>query len=242
MIRRCSDSSVFTLLVVHNAYRTTHIGGAVTGTVLEWNHIRGFGRVDVGSSPALVSRAALDGGFYLTPGQVVTGDITYKANARLARVRTEQGNPIRPRCIKGVITQWNTLLQQGWVSELDLAGNLLPEAPRFSLSAQDYECDVPKPALDLPVLFCALNGAAKRAILSFKPSETFVSSGRIRELREHHGFLVDKLTGESIYFKLSSLLQSDLQPGEQVQYKVIEEPPVSYSAGKKIAISISRVV
>mmetsp|Transcript_76909 Transcript_76909/g.89363 ORF Transcript_76909/g.89363 Transcript_76909/m.89363 type:complete len:253 (-) Transcript_76909:11-769(-) len=222
----------------------------VNGIVEVWNNIRGHGKIRIDepgcSTLALCSRKDLGGGHFLSEGQNVRAmkrvDPNKPGAARFGRITNRDGSPIRPRSIKGRITGWNALLQTGTITELDLTGSLHSDAPKFQFDGADYECSIPSLATGLDVVFC-LSGnpkRAKRIVHFYVAAPSLPAKGRIRQVFENHGFLNDSLTGESIYFHLNSLVDRDLGPGDLVSYKCVEEPPVSFSAGKKAAISITR--
>lgn len=247
----------------------------VFGSVIHWSHDRGVGRVRLdapcavnatGTSAmcareALVDRWALQNGFFLVEGQRIQAVPHVKAGSmsstetpnnqpRLKLLRNEDGSLVRPRCLRGVVIEFNNILQTGIVAEVDLEGRLLMDvAPKYKFDAQDYECHHPLPHVGMRVLFhkeansTAVGGAvtqsARRVVLDYKPKAASPEHGVVREVLEHHGFVEQDGTHERIYFASSSLTDPNIRVGDRVAFKLMEEPPVSPSAGKKLAISLT---
>lgn len=215
-----------------------------TGTVQHWTHVRGFGKVllDDGTT-ALVARTSLRGGFYVNERDRVRGKLVTSetAGSKLHEVTREDGSLIRPRALRGEVVCWDDLLLTGQIAEYDLTGKLHPNSPKFQFSVEDYECDVPRMSVGLRVCFCLRNNRPARVVFDYRPVKGTESKGRIREIRGTYGFLNEANTNNSIYFAVSSFLDP-VQVGDTVTFKLGIEPPVSHSAGKKVAFAIQKAL
>lgn len=247
------------------------------GIVTRWNHQNGVGyiRQEGTTNDFYVSRAGLDNGFYLTEQQRVLFEPSRITTRRpfALHVRTENGEYIRPRELRGVITSVDPETTQAVIVEKDLSGahHLAGDAPTFSLNVEDYECLKPAPSVGMEVKFCAedRSSTAKRVVLDFESVPARESSGVVRELHAHHGFLTEDGTLKSIFFSRkgqgaaseenpeeynnetsnedggesrngSSTATTAVEVGDRVKFMVRLEPPTSRAAGKPLAYALQK--
>lgn len=206
-------------------------------------------------------------------------------------VKTGVESRVLPVTISGVVTAWDAVKGVGVISELDMEGNLHPDAPKFSVTLDEMDLS---PVANAPdshistgryVKFCvfedALDGEeslserprASRVIVDVgterrlgkvgstgpsrqrrstsshnagtSPASTLLLAsqrGVIREVVEQkYGFVVDDATGESIFFHVSEMEETDAgavpRPGDSVVYDLYNVHSGRH-AGKKHCLHV----